>query len=106
MPGDRSLCAKESSLLATETATTIECTNRPPHRFSITGRVRNSSGILVTLQRVDAPYPPRETFVTNREMKMGYDDVIKACFVCVDQGLKERAIALPKSEIEAGLPPA
>jgi hypothetical protein len=68
--------------------------------------VRNATGILVTLQRVDAPYPPRETFVTNREMKMGYDDVIKACFVCVDRGLKERAIALPKSEIEAGLPPA
>jgi hypothetical protein len=39
-------------------------------------------------------------------MKMGYDDVYKACFVCVDSGKKERAIALPKSDIEAGLPPA
>jgi hypothetical protein len=59
----------------------------------------------VTLQRLDAPYPPRELFVTNREMKMGYDDVLKACFVCVDSGLKEKAIALPKADIEAGLPP-
>ena len=92
--------------MATETATTFECTNDPPHRFTIGGRVRTATGILVTLQRVDAPSPPREVFVTNREMKMGYDDVIKACFVCVDGGRKERAVALPKAEIEAGLPPA
>jgi hypothetical protein len=92
--------------LATETATTFECTNTPPHRFAISGRVRTASGILVTLQRVDAAYPPRELFITNREMKMGYDDVVKACFVCVDEGRKERAMAIPKSEIEAGLPPA
>jgi hypothetical protein len=45
-------------------------------------------------------------YVTNREMKMGYDDVYKACFVCVDQGRKETAIALPKADIETGLPPA
>jgi len=91
--------------VATETAATFECTNRPPHRFSITGRIRNANGILVTVQRLDEPYPPREIFVTNREMKMGYDDVVKACFVCVDRGAKERAISLPKAEIEAGLPP-
>ena len=39
-------------------------------------------------------------------MKMGYDDVYKACYVCVDQGLKETAIVLPKSDIELGLPAA
>lgn len=58
----------------------------------------------MTLARLDAPYPPRDIFVTSREMKMGYDDVVKPCFVCVDQGIKEKAIALPKADIEAGLP--
>ncbi len=81
------------------------CTNEPPHRFAITDRVRNANGILLTLRRLDAPYPPRDVFITNREMKMGYDDVYKACFVCVDRGRKETAITLPKAEIEAGLPP-
>lgn len=86
-------------------AVVLECTAEPPHRFRIADRVRAGSGILLTLERVDRPYPPREVFITNREMKMGYDDVYKACFVCVDLGHKENAIALPKSEIEASLPP-
>ncbi len=81
------------------------CTAEPPHRFAIRERSRVPNGILVTLQRLDARYPPRQLFVTNREMKMGYDDVYKACFVCVDQGRKENAIVLPKADIEAGLPP-
>ena len=84
----------------------FECTREPPHRFAIGERIRTRSGILVTLKRLDAPYPHRELFITNREMKMGYDDVYKACYVCVDQGLKETAIVLPKSDIEAGLPAA
>ena len=84
----------------------FKCTREPPHRFAIGERIRTRAGILVTLKRVDAPYPPREVFITNREMKMGYDDVYKACYVCVDQGLKETAIVLPKSDIEAGLPAA
>lgn len=88
-----------------DSAVVVDCTAEPPHRFRITERVRTASGILVTVERVDRPYPPREVFVTNREMKMGYDDVYKACFVCVDLGRKENAITLPKSEIEAGLPP-
>ena len=92
--------------MTTETAATFECSNVPPHRFSITDRVRTATGILVTLARLDEPYPPRDVFVTNREMKMGYDDVYKACFVCVDRGIKERAIPISKAEIEAGLPPA
>jgi hypothetical protein len=62
-------------------------------------------GILVTLQRLDAPYPPRDLFITAREMKMAQDDVYKGCFVCVDRGLRETAIVLPKADVEAGLPP-
>jgi hypothetical protein len=56
------------------------------------------------LRRLDEPYPPRDVFVTNREMKMGYENVYKACFVCVDNGQRENAIAMPKDQIEAGLP--
>jgi hypothetical protein len=91
--------------VATEIGASYACTNEPPHRFALGERLRNSNGILVTIQRLDAPYPPRQIFITNREMKMGYDDVFKACYVCVDQGKKENAIALPKADIEAGLPP-
>lgn len=92
--------------MATDVTSGYECSQRPPHRFAITQRVRNRNGILLTLKRLDAPYPPREMFITSREMRMGYDDVYKACYVCVDQGRKEIAIAIPKAEIEAGLPPA
>lgn len=92
--------------MPTDVANACECTDEPPHRFAIVERVRNRNGILLTLQRLDAPYPPREIFVTNREMKMGYDAVYKACYVCVDGGKKETAIALPKADIEAGLAPA
>jgi hypothetical protein len=35
---------------------------------------------------------------------MGYENLYKACFVCVDRGSKENAIELPKDQIEAGLP--
>ena len=81
------------------------CTNEPPHRFEIRSRSRVRGGILVSLQRVDAAYPLRELFITSRELKMGYDNVYKACFVCVDGGRKETAIVLPKSDVELGLPP-
>jgi hypothetical protein len=91
--------------VTSDVQTTSECTQEPPHRFAIIERVRNDNGILVTLERLDAPYPKRELFVTNRELKMGYDNVYKACFVCVDQGRKETAIVLSKSDLEAGLPP-
>ncbi|HEY3203996.1 MAG TPA: hypothetical protein VGL03_10080 [Thermoanaerobaculia bacterium] len=87
-------------------AVSFQCTREPPHRFAISQRARVPGGILVTLQRLDEPYPPRELFVTGREMKMGYENVYKGCFVCVDQGIKETAIILPKAEIELGLPPA
>lgn len=105
-PSNPLVGGKENQSLATDGATGHECTHEPPHRFTITQRVRTQNGILVTLRRLDQPYPPRDLFVTSREMKMGYDDVYKACYVCVDQGIKETAIALPKADIEAGLPPA
>jgi hypothetical protein len=92
--------------LATEIGAGYACTNEPPHRFALGERVRLENGILLTLVRLDQPYPPRQIFITSREMKMGYDDVYKACYVCVDQGKKENAIVLPKAEIAAGLPPA
>ena len=88
-----------------EVAAALECTAEPPHRFEIAERTRVGNGILVTVRRLDEPYPLREIHVTAREMKMGYENVFKACFVCVDRGLKENAIALPKDQIELGLPP-
>lgn len=89
--------------MSTEVAP-LECTAEPPHLFAIAGRVRVRNGVLVTLRRLDEPYPPRDLFVTARELKMGYENVYKGCFVCVDRGLKENAIAIPKEDIEAGLP--
>jgi hypothetical protein len=87
-------------------AATCECTREPPHRFVIAQRTRLRGGVLVGLQRVDEPYPRRDIFITDREIKMGQDDVFKACFVCVDGGFRETAIVLPKADIELGLPPA
>jgi len=92
--------------VSAEVAAACECTHEPPHRFTIAGRARVRGGVLLTLRRVDEPYPPRDVFVTNRELKMGSDNVFKACFVCVDRGFRETAIALPKSDVELGLPPA
>lgn len=90
--------------MSSEPAATFECTQEPPHRFAIAEKVRHGQGILLTLKRIDTPYPLREMFITNRELKMGYDSVFKACYVCVDRGLKETAIVLPKAELESGLP--
>ena len=92
--------------MSTETATGCECTHEPPHRFVISSRSRVGTGVLVGLQRVDEPYPRRDVFVTGRELKMSQDNVYKACFVCVDRGFRETAIALPISDVELGLPPA
>ena len=92
--------------MSTEVAAACACTHEPPHRFTITGRARVRGGVLLTLQRVDERYPPRDLFVTDRELKMGNDNVFKACFVCVDRGFRETAIVLPKSDVELGLPPA
>ena len=92
--------------MSTEIAAVCECTHEPPHRFAIVGRARVANGILLTLQRVDERYPARDLFITNREMKMGGDNVYKACFVCVDRGFRETAIVIAKSDADLGLPPA
>lgn len=92
--------------MSTEVAASCACTNEPPHRFTIAARSRLRGGILLALQRVDDRYPPRDMFITDREMRMGNDNVYKACFVCVDRGFRETAIVLPKSDVELGLPPA
>lgn len=91
--------------MSTDVAAALECTAEPPHRFTIVGRVRIPNGIVVTLRRLDEPYPPRDLFITTREMRMGYENVYKACYVCVDRGARENAIGLPKDQIEMGLPP-
>ena len=92
--------------MSTEIAAVCECTHEPPHRFAVAGRARVANGILLTLQRVDERYPERDLFITNREMKMGSDNVFKACFVCVDRGFRETAIVIAKSDVDLGLPPA
>jgi hypothetical protein len=92
--------------VSTEVAASYECTHEPPHRFAIAGRSRVRGGILLTLRRLDEPYPPRDVFVTAREMKMAQDPIFKGCFVCVDRGSRETAIVLPKADIELGLSPA
>lgn len=90
--------------MSTDGAPLFECTAEPPHRFAIAGKVRVRNGVLLTLQRVDERYPPRDMFITSRELKMGYENVFKGCFVCVDRGRSENAIAIPKDHIQAGLP--
>ena len=92
--------------MSTEIAAACECTHEPPHRFVIARRARRTGGVLVGLQRVDEPYPRRDVFVTDRELKMSQDNVYKACFVCVDRGFRETAIVLPIADVELGLPPA
>ena len=89
----------------TEVAARLACSAEPPHHFAIAERKRARGGIVLTLERLDAPYPPRDVFVTTREMKMSNDDVWKPCFVCVDRGISEKAIGIPKEEIDSGLPP-
>ena len=41
--------------MSTELAVSFTCTQEPPHRFTISARSRVRGGILVTLQRIDAP---------------------------------------------------
>lgn len=89
----------------TEVAARLACSAEPSHHFVIAERKRARGGIVLRLERLDARYPPRDIFVTTREMKMSNDDVWKPCFVCVDRGVKEKAIPIPKEEIDAGLPP-
>ena len=92
--------------MSTEVATVCQCTHEPPHQFVIAQRSRRRGGVLLVLQRIDEPYPRRDVFVTARELKMATDRTFKACYVCVDRGFRETAIAIPKDDVELGLPPA
>lgn len=77
------------------------CFAEPPHRLHVDARTKTSRGVLLRMSSADDPrLPPREIFVTNAELKMGYENVYKACFLCVDRGRKEKAFAIPKSDLE------
>jgi hypothetical protein len=80
---------------------TYRCFAEPPHRLRLDARVATSRGLRLAISDADAPEgAPRDLFVTNAELKMGYDSVFKPCFVCVDAGRKEKAFAIPKSDLE------
>ena len=80
---------------------TYRCFAEPPHHLRLDARVTTSRGLRVTISDADSPLrAPRDLFVTNAELKMGYDAVFKPCFVCVDAGGKEKAFAIPKSDLE------
>ncbi len=78
-----------------------QCFAEPPHRLRMETKTRTPRGVLLRMSAADEPaLPPREIFVTAAELKMGYENVYKACFLCVDQGRKEKAFAIPKSDLQ------
>ncbi len=77
------------------------CFAEPPHRLHLDSKTRSGRGVLLRMSAADQPaLPPREVFVTAAELKMGYENVYKACFLCVDRGNREKAFAIPKSDLE------
>ena len=77
------------------------CSAEPPHRLRLDGKTATARGMRLLLSDAENPeMPPRELFVTAAELKMGYENVFKACFLCVDQGRKEKAFAIPKSDLQ------
>ena len=77
------------------------CTFEPPHRIRLDARSANARGVALRFSDAeDRAKPPREIFVTRAEIAMGYDPIYKACFLCVDRGRKEKAFAIPLSDIE------
>ncbi len=77
------------------------CSFEPPHRLKLESKSVTPRGVVLRLSDADRPeIPPREIFVTRAELKMGYENVYKACFLCVDRGRKEKAFAIPKSDLE------
>jgi hypothetical protein len=78
------------------------CGLEPPHRLRIVSMFRTPGGVAFRVRDADDPFSEeRELFVTNRELKGGYENVWKACFVCVNQGRKERAVAFPKKVFDS-----
>ena len=99
--------ARRKRRVSTETAAAIcECTNEPPHRFAIATRSREREASSSAFSAWTSPIRGGKSSSPTRELKMGYDNVYKACFVCVDRGHRETAIVLPISDVELGLPPA
>jgi len=81
--------------------TVYACTFEPPHHLRLDGRTDTPRGFSLRLSDADdAEKPPREVFVTRSELAMGYDPIYKACFLCVDRGRKEKAFAIPASDLE------
>jgi hypothetical protein len=81
--------------------TIYTCSFEPPHRLKVESQSATPRGVVLRLSDADNPgIPPREIFVTRAELKMGYENVYKACFLCVDRGRKEKAFAIPKSDLE------
>lgn len=81
--------------------TIYTCSYEPPHRLKLESRNITPRGVVLRLSDADRPeIPPREIFVTRAELKMGYENVYKACFLCVDRGRKEKAFAIPKTDLE------
>jgi len=77
------------------------CSAEPPHRLRLESRTITPRGVVALLSDGDDPAaPPREVFVTNAELSMSSDEVYKACFRCVDLGRREKAFAIPKSDLE------
>jgi len=81
--------------------TVYSCTFEPPHRLRLDALHASPRGVTLRLSDFDAPEkPPRDVFVTNTEIAMGYDPIYKACFLCVDRGRKEKAFGIPLSDLE------
>ena len=81
--------------------TIYECSFEPPHRLKLESKSVTPRGVVLRLSDADRPeIPPREIFVTRAELKMGYENVYKACFLCVDRGRKEKAFTIPKTDLE------
>jgi hypothetical protein len=81
--------------------TIYTCSFEPPHRLKLESKNTTARGVVLRLSDADDPeIPPREVFVTRAELKMGYENVYKACFLCVDRGRKEKAFTIPKSDLE------
>jgi hypothetical protein len=77
------------------------CTFEPPHHLRLEGKTDTPRGTSLRLSDADdESKPSREVFVTRSELAMGYDPIYKACFLCVDRGRKEKAFAIPTSDLE------
>ncbi len=81
--------------------TVYTCTFEPPHRIRLDARSTTPRGVTLRLSDADDPAgSSRDVFVTKAELGMGYDTIFKACFLCVDRGRKEKAFAIPASDLE------